>query len=262
MDDYYKTLIEDARATYQNVLTGKNSRITRGDILWDQFEQLASACEIDSRATDSSLREKINELAIAKIMAEDEGLKGAITYEPAILPSGCKIDFVADRLQDNIYVEVKSVHPNAQDTEDAWQLYLKRRQHHPANVNFVTHKDWMGGQIYGNAFASRSRFLEYALDFETRLAEAKKVREGVGFLVFCNNGVRWDRSDLEDFADYYHSGKHRQDDPFALMERHSIEAESLKIQRNVDNIGYLRRPSEQAAKTEWCYPVRGPHFGR
>lgn len=250
MDDYYKNLIDGARAAYKDSLTGKDSRITRGSVLWDQFEQLAAACEKDPKGTDSALREKINELAVAKLMADDAGLKGPITYEPAILPSGRKIDFVADRKRDNIYVEVKSVHPNIKDTEDAWQLYVKRRKRHPQNVNFVTHQDWMGGQIYGNAFASRSRFLEYALDFEERLAEAKKVREGPGLLIYCNNGNRWHKSSLEDFADYYHSGRHRQDDPFALMEKHYIETEGLKIQRNVDNIGYLRRHA------------RGPHFGR
>jgi hypothetical protein len=262
VDEYYRHLIDDARATYKEVLTREDSRITRGNVLWDQFQTLASACEKDLKAADGALREKINELAVAKIMAEDAGLKGAITYEPGILPSGRKIDFVADRLRDNVYVEVKSVHPNAQDTEDAWQLYLKRRKRHPENADFVTHKDWMGGQIYGNAFASRSRFLEYTLDFEQRLAEAKKIREGPGLLIFCNNGVRWHRSSLEDFADYYHSGQHRKDDPFALMEQHYIDAQKLKILHNVDNIGYLRRPSEQAAKTEWFYPLRGPHFGR
>ena len=159
-------------------------------------------------------------------------------------------------------MEVKSVHPNVQDTEAAWEQYLKRRQRHPENADYVVHKDWMGGRLYGNAFASRSRFLEYALDFETRLAEAKQVRDGPGLLIYCNNGIRWHRSNLEDFADFYHSGKHRQDDPFALMEKHHIESEKLNILRNVDNIGYLRRLSEQASKTDWSFPVRGPHFGR
>jgi hypothetical protein len=119
----------------------------------------------------------------------------------------------------------------------------------------------MGGKLYGNTFASRSRFLEYTLDFETRLAAAKKIRPGPGLLVFCGNGVRWHRSNLEDFADSYHAGKHRQDDPFALMEKHHIETEKLQILRNVDNFGCIRRRWEQAPITEFIWPVRGPSFG-
>jgi hypothetical protein len=35
-------------------------------------------------------------------------------------------------------------------------------------AQFVTDKDWMGGAVYGNAFASRARFLEHTQDFEAR----------------------------------------------------------------------------------------------
>jgi hypothetical protein len=97
--------------------------------------------------------------------------------------------------------------------------------------------------------------------FEERLAEAKKIKDGPGLLVFCGNGVRWQRSNLEDFADYYHARKHRQDDPFAQMEKHHIETEGLKLLHNVDNFGVIRRPMEQARMRDFVYPVRGPAFG-
>jgi hypothetical protein len=119
----------------------------------------------------------------------------------------------------------------------------------------------MGGKLYGNTFASRSKFLEYTMNFEPRLAEAKKLRDGPGLLVFCGNGVRWHGSNLEDFVDFYHAGKHRQDDPFALMEQHHIETEKLQLLRNVDNFGRVRRPMEHAPIVDFVYPVRGPSFG-
>ena len=242
-------------------MTGKSRRITRGDVLWDLFEGAAKACAKEVKVGERQLAERINELAVAKILADDKGLKGAITYEPELLPSGRKIDFVADRLRDNAYIEVKTVHPDIADTEAAWENYEKRKMLHPKNANFIVKKDWMGGRLYGNTFASRSRFLEYTLDFETRLAEAKKFIPGPGILVFCGNGVRWHRSDLEDFADFYHAGKHRQDDPFSLMEQHHIETQKLEIIRNVDNFGALRRRWEEAAHNEFFWPVRGPSFG-
>jgi hypothetical protein len=109
--------------------------------------------------------------------------------------------------------------------------------------------------------ASRARFLDYSLDFEKRLAEAKGVKPGPGLLVFCGNGVRWHRSNLEDFADFYHAGKHRRDDPFAKMEDHHVREKGIEILRNVDNFGCLVRPMEQAARTSFVWPVRGPSFG-
>jgi hypothetical protein len=251
MDEQTKELIEGAHATYENVLVGKDSRIQRGAVLWTLFESAVDGCRADREGSERQLAERINELAVAKILAEDKGLRGPISYEPNLLPSGRKIDFVADRLRDNVYIEVNTVHPEIADTEEAWKNYVERSKHHPKHANFVVHKDWMGGQLYDNTFASRSRFLEYTLDFEPRLAEAKQVREGPGLLVFCGNGVRWHRSNLEDFADYYYSRRHRQDDPFALMEKHHIETEKLQFLHNVDNFGCVRRPIEQALSSSF-----------
>jgi hypothetical protein len=261
MDEYTAQLIEDARSTYEDVVAGKDSRITRGAVLWDLFEGAAQACVADAKSGERQLAERINELSVAKFLAEDKGLQSSITYEPELLPDGRKIDFVADRGRDNAYIEVKTVHPDIADTEAAWENYLKRRKLHPQNADFVVKKDWMGGKLYGNTFASRSHFLEYTLDFETRLAAAKKDKVGSGPLGVLRKRVRWHRSNLEDFADFYHAGKHRQDDPFALMEQHHIETEKLQILRNVDNFGCIRRRWEQAAITEFIWPVRGPSFG-
>ena len=80
MDEYNKNLVEDVRATYGPILTGKNSRIIRGNVLWDQFEKAAAACDSGEKSADRALGEKINELAMAKIMADDTGLTGPIAY--------------------------------------------------------------------------------------------------------------------------------------------------------------------------------------
>jgi hypothetical protein len=55
-------------------------------------------------------------------------------------------------------------------------------------VDYVVTREGMGGAIHGNEYASRSRFLEYTMEFEERLAEAKKKRRGPGILVFYGNG--------------------------------------------------------------------------
>jgi hypothetical protein len=195
----------------------------------------------DPKGDDRQITEKVNEMAVAKVLLEDEGITWPITYEPDLLPDGRKIDFVVDRGADNLYIEVKTVRPRTADTEAAWQKFIARREHHPDNVHFIVNKEWMGGAIYGNVFASRSHFLDYTMDFETPLAAAQAIKPGHGVLIFCGTGFAWHKSNLEDFADFYLTGTHRGDDAFALMEQHHIKQEKIKLLRNIGHFAFLRR---------------------
>jgi len=240
--------------------TAVTTRITNGGVLWRHFEEAVAGYRADPRRDERRITERVNELAMAKVLIDDPTISWPITYEPDFLPDGRKIDFVIDRGDDHLYVEVKTVHPNTADTDDAWQKYLKRRKNHRPNVMFIVQKEWMGGAIYGNVFASRGHFLDYALEFETRLAAAKAIKQGPGILVFCGSGFVWHKSHLEDFADFYHQGVHRDDDAFALMELEAIKRKRIKLLRNIDHFAYLRRQKEVPGRAEFFWPVRGPRF--
>jgi large subunit ribosomal protein L30 len=253
----------EVRAEYHTILVGPESRVARGAVLWAQFEVAVAAYHASHGKDDRRLIEVVNELAVAKVLVEDPVLKAArIEYEPDLLPDGRKIDFVVDRGKDNLYVEVKTVRPKTKATLAAYRKYEQRKKLHPENVEFVVDPRWMGGAIYGDAFASRAHFLEYTMAFEERLAAAKIVRPGPGVLVFCGNGFAWRRSNLEDWADFYHLGKHRADDAFGPMERYHIDKNGITLRRNVDHFAWLQRPFEQARKTGLTFPIRGPVFGR
>lgn len=250
--------VKAVRVEYRELI---NTKIIRGDALWAQFEEAVAAYLVDPRKEDRYITERVNELAVAKVLLDDHTLvEQPITYEPDLLPSGRKIDFVVDRGTDNLYVEVKTVRPRTSDNEAAWQKFIERKRFHPKNVNFILEQEWMGGAIYGNVFSSRSRFLEYSLDFETRLEEARTIRGGPGVLVFCGNGFAWHKSSLEDFADFYRTGKHRDDDPFALMEQHHIEHEKIQLRHNIDYFAFLKRRIELPQIDKFYFPVRGPRF--
>jgi large subunit ribosomal protein L30 len=249
-------LADAVRALYRQPIT---AGIVRGDALWAQFEEAVAACRADPKGDDRAVTERINELAVAKLLLDDPHFTGPITYEPT-LPDGRRIDFVVNRGADNLYIEVKTVRPRMADTDDAWQKFLDRSRHHPENVNFIVEKEWMGGAIYGNVFASRAHFLDYALEFESRLATAKAEKNGPGCLIFCGTGFAWHLSNLEDFVDFYHQGRHRGDDPFGPMEAHSIKKKGIELARNIDHFAFLRRHVEVPAMEEFHYPVRGPRF--
>jgi hypothetical protein len=98
------------------------------------------------------------------------------------------------------------------------------------------------------------------MEFETRLAAARAIKQGPGVLVFCGTGFAWHRSNLEDFADFYFTGVHRGDDPFGPMEQHHIEKKRLELLRNIDHFGWLRRHIEKPQLEEFHPRVRGPRF--
>jgi hypothetical protein len=114
-----------------------------------------------------------------------------------------------------------------------------------------------GGAIHGNLFKSRGHFLEYTQVFEERLAAAKAIKPGPGILVFCGTGFAWHKSNLEDSADFYRTGVHREDDVFGPMEDDGIEKKNIKLLRNVDGFAWLRRHIEKPQREEFHFPIRG-----
>lgn len=100
--------VDAVRAVFHELTT---TRIVRGDVLWAQFEEAVAACRADPKGDDRQITERVNELAVAKVLLDDKTITGPISYEPDFLPDGRKIDFVVDRGRDNLYVEVKTVQP-------------------------------------------------------------------------------------------------------------------------------------------------------
>ena len=123
--------VRTVRAEYHQLIT---TRIRRGEVLWAQFEAAVEACRADPKSDDRQITEKVNEMAVAKVLLDDQAITWPITYEPDLLPDGRKIDFIVDRGADNLYIEVKTVRPRTADTDAAWEKFLARRRRHPQNV--------------------------------------------------------------------------------------------------------------------------------
>jgi hypothetical protein len=64
------------RAEYYEPIT---TRILRGDVLWAQFEEAVASCR-DLKRDDRQITEKVNELAVTKVLLDDETITGPITY--------------------------------------------------------------------------------------------------------------------------------------------------------------------------------------
>ena len=256
----FEQLVASVEDTYKELVIGRASRIDGGATLWKRFISSVEAYRCSSKTDSRTVTECVNELAVAKVLTEDRTVHGNIAYEPNILPSGKKIDFVSRCEAGHIYIEVKTVHPTTEDNDSAWEDFVRRSDFHPKDVEFIAEKNWMGGAIYGDAFKSRAGFLQYALEFESRLAEAKAEVLGAGILVFCGTGFAWSLDRLEDFVDFYYEGQHREGDHFASMEGHSMKSKGIELKRNIDHFACLFRLNAQADKLKVHFPVRGPSF--
>ena len=237
-----------------------NPRLDGGIRLWRQFTDAVASYRQPGGAGFAPVYERINELAVARRLLIDESLVDfQILYEPLIAANDRRIDFVVPGVEGgNLYIEVKTVHHTAEDSDANWRKYEKRREHHTPNVYYVVEQEWMGAAIYGNSFSARSKFMEYVRDFEARLDDANQVTPGRGLLVFCGTGMQWHRSELEDFADFYRTGKHRQDDPFAAMEAEALRHTGTALRRNIAAFGFMKRHMESTVDQDWVTDVRGP----
>jgi len=252
-----ETHIAAVEALYKPLMAGSKSPLKGGAKLWAQFESAADSCRNDKPGAILGLIERVNELAVARLIMIDPALEGTLHYEPKIIPDNRRIDFVIVGASENTYIEVKTVHPQAKDSEENWQKHLDRQELHPKNVHQIFSQEWMGAQFAVNSFSARAHFLDYACQFETRLAAAKAVRAGRGILAFCGTGFAWHRSELEDFVDFYLTGIHRTDDPYGPMEAHGLRSKKVTLQRNISDFAFIKRGVQRAKPEQCIMPVRG-----
>jgi hypothetical protein len=138
-------------------------------------------------------------------------------------------------------IDVKTIKPQPRDRWDQYERAINEGWL-PKNVQFLLQQEWQGGELWHTAFASRSRFLEYTLELEAKLAAASygdASRRHI--LMLCGEGFYWRQDELEDFVAYYRSGMHRCDDPFSLAEARYIEENGLTLQHSISSFGCLDR---------------------
>ena len=62
---------------------------------------------------------------------------------------------------------------------DRWEQYQRDEKEgwFPENVQVGLENNWLGGELWHNMFATRSRMLEYAVELETKIAKAELTAE-------------------------------------------------------------------------------------
>jgi len=79
-------------------------------------------------------------------------------------------------------------------------------------------------------------------------------------MLFCTSGFAWRRSDLEDLADFYHTGHFRNDDGFRNAIARYMADEGTAFSRTIAGFHYLERKQFEAWHRFQTF-VSGPAFG-
>jgi len=250
---------------FKSFFDASRSRFDGGERLISRFDEALGSVRrgVSFRSVDAAQ----NELCISRALLLNTNPEfAAVLYEPPLTGSTKSIDFQAKRCgTETMWVDVKTIQPIP---TDRWDQFEKAHleQWFPERVRVVLNKDWLGGEIWHQMFAARARMLEYSLEFEQKIRDARlKEQPGTSFtLAFCGAGVDLCEDQLEDFVQFYETGKHRADDPFAKLEEKYMQDHQLSLEQTISRFAYLKRRQGELFQSDLNWNVRassGPHTG-
>lgn len=244
-------------SAFGEIFTAETGRFPDGPRILVRFNDA-----VDRALTGSPLRaitEAHNELCIARaLLLNTKPRVSSLVYEVPLMSCAKSIDFrgVSDDGL-TVFVDVKTIIP---EPKDRWGQFEKMREEErfPEGHIIGVFKEWMGGEIWHGWFAGRGRMLEYTLELEEKIREAglKGRKNTIFILAFCGTGLH--ESQLEDFGDFYSSGRFRSDDSFAKMEAHFMEEQKLSLERTVTSFACMHRKQRAILPTLLHWKVRGP----
>jgi hypothetical protein len=201
------------------------------------------------------LHESHNELVVAEALLREAVEQ--LTYEPFEDSQNKTVDFlvITEEGQD-VLVDVKTISP---EPRDRWDQFERGRSEGWIPEGFDLSRNWLGGELWHSASTVRARMLEYTLEFESKVPRYEAASPNVStVMAFCGNGFSWKMHQLADFVAYYSTGRHRSDDSFAKMERHSIKERNVRFARSINRFAYFERPSRDLDACVCCWNVEAP----
>ena len=204
--------------------------------------------------------EIINELILANLILNNKTFVcKKLSYEPqptGISSSVKTIDFCFETADEHIvYCDVKTIKPR---DNDAWEKFVKHQQYFPPNVTIHLDQNGLGGELYHNMHNSRASMLTYAVELEQKITIYGKPPKTHFILVFCGNGFHWHLDELEDFTDFYVTGRHNPGDHFSEMENHNMMDKRIFFNKTIDRFAYLKRQATNVDLQQFRCPVHGP----
>ena len=252
-----KEFVEKTKKDLIACVTANEDRFSGVEKLVNRYHDIASRVLKQGVTRLRDFHEAHNELCTAALILEDKSEPKVIKleYEPAIDGCNKRFDFYAVMSEGPVrYIEVKTIHPTSQDDWDKYQAALKNKRF-PQDTHLILDNEWLGGELYHNAYSARSKMLDYAIVAEDKIESClSNVKEKVTFLALFTSGFHWHLDELEDFVFFYRKGFHFPGDPFAKMEEYVIKEREIQLRKTIDHFAYFRRPKTEMKpnKVIWC----------
>jgi hypothetical protein len=207
-----------------------------------------------------ALTEDANELAAAAAILALDGSDMVLRYEPPLRATRRTIDFVIEWPDGKrSWIDVKTVAPIWIDDDPSWRRFERLAADFPDNATLVVNRAWCGAAISGQEIKARWSFIRRTMELEQKIALLHDDERGAVRLLLCSNGA-FRKDGLEDFADFYRSGRFRQDDWSRNAVARYMQDENANFARTLAGFCFLERDGDAASARELALDVRGPRF--
>jgi hypothetical protein len=125
----------------------------------------------------------------------------------------------------------------------------------------IVDRNFCGAAIGHQLIKARWSLIQRTVELEARMALLTQAEKGPVRLLVCNEGA-WHEDDLEDFADFYFSGRFRPDDWAQNAIARYMAERNFAFQRSLAGFCYLERRHDETLARRFSVDVRGPkRFG-
>jgi hypothetical protein len=179
-------------------------------------------------------------------------IRSARSFRPSIF-------LVIGEQSHRAWIDVKTVAPQWQDDDEAWQRFLDIAAEFPSNARLGVRRDFCGAAISGQAIKARWTSIRRTIEVEQKAALISPAEKGRVWLLFCSDSGAWHPDELEDFADFYRTGKFRDEDWSRNAIARYMKEEKLAFARTLEEFHYLRRRQDEL-NVELRLAMRGPRL--
>jgi hypothetical protein len=201
-----------------------------------------------------------NELGAAVAILNDMRPQDRLLYEPKLTQTSKSIDFCvvwADGTRS--WIDMKTVAPQWKNDTAAWEQFSRIASDFPDSATLIVDRDFCGAALGNQFLKARWSLIQRTIELEAKMALLAPAEKGPVRLLVCNEGA-WHEDALEDFADFYFSGRFRSDDWAQNAIARYMAERNLVFQRSLTGFCYLERRHDETSARRFTVDVRGPRL--
>ena len=237
-----------------------DARFPNAQVLIDRFQEAVGRWEAVGDDQLLPLIHDGNEVAAAATILMHVAADNRLEYERRLGATRKSIDFVVETATSRSWIDFKTVAPRWQDDAAGWARFCQIAQGFPANARLVVDQQFGGAGLAGQEIKARWTFIQRTLELEEKVDLLLPAERGDARLMICSNGA-WHHTALEDFADFYRTGRCRADDWAQNAISRFMADQGLNFRRNLDGFSFIRRKLEETIPNHFVQDVRGPRRG-